>query len=102
MTLETIKNYKKIHMIGIGGVSMSGLAEHLTHFGFTITGSDAHESENTKHLKDLGIEVYIGHNIHAIDNADLIVYTAAIPESDEELIYAKEKNKIMMERSVFL
>ncbi len=102
MTLETIKNYKKIHMIGIGGVSMSGLAEHLTHFGFTITGSDAHESENTKHLKDLGIEVYIGHNIHAIDNADLIVYTAAIPESDEELIYAKENNKIMMERSVFL
>lgn len=102
MTLETIRQYKKIHMIGIGGVSMSGLAEHLTHFGFTITGSDTHESDNTKHLQNLGIEVFIGHNTSAIDNADLIVYTAAIPEDDEELVYAKNHNKTCMERSVFL
>ena len=81
--LETIQKYKKIHMIGIGGVSMSGLAEHLTHYGFIITGSDAHESDNTKHLKALGINVQIGHHPEMISDADLIVYTAAIQENDE-------------------
>lgn len=102
MKLDSLKEYKKIHMIGIGGVSMSGLAEHLTHFGFTITGSDAKESENTDHLKTLGIDLTIGHDTKKIDNADLVVYTAAIPEEDEEFVYAKEHNKRMMERSEFL
>ncbi len=102
MKLESLKEYKRIHMIGIGGVSMSGLAEHLTHFGFTITGSDAKESENTRHLQTLGIDVAIGHDTKKIDNADLVVYTAAIPEEDEEFVYAKAHNKRMMERSEFL
>lgn len=102
MTLDNLKQWKKIHMIGIGGVSMSGLAEHLTHFGFTITGSDAKESDNTRHLKEIGIDVTIGHDTSKIDNTDLVVYTAAIPKTDEEFCYAKEKNKQMMERSEFL
>ncbi len=102
MKLDSIKQYQKIHMIGIGGVSMSGLAEHLMHFGFTITGSDTNESNNTLHLKSLGVEVAIGHKKEMIDNTDLVVYTAAIPTSDEEFVYAKEKNKKMMERSEFL
>jgi len=102
MTFKNLKQYQKIHMIGIGGVSMSGLAEHLTHFGFTITGSDAHESNNTKHLKNIGLEITIGHDITKIDQADLVVYTAAIPKTDEELIYAQKTKKKMMERSEFL
>ena len=100
--LETLKKYKKIHMIGIGGVSMSGLAEHLTHYGFLITGSDAHESDNTRHLKGLGINVQIGSHEEMIESADLIVYTAAIPENDPERKKAKELKKEQMERSEFL
>ncbi|MCI8467531.1 MAG: UDP-N-acetylmuramate--L-alanine ligase [Bacilli bacterium] len=100
--LETIQKYKKIHMIGIGGVSMSGLAEHLTHYGFIITGSDAHESDNTKHLKALGINVQIGHHPEMISDADLIVYTAAIQENDLERQKALELKKEHMERSEFL
>ena len=100
--LETIQKYKKIHMIGIGGVSMSGLAEHLTHYGFIITGSDAHESDNTKHLKKLGINVQIGHHPEMIADADLIVYTAAIQENDLERQKALELKKEHMERSEFL
>lgn len=102
MTLDKIKQWGKIHMIGIGGVSMSGLAEHLTHFGITITGSDGKESDNTKHLKEIGLDVQIGHHKEMVNNADLIVYTAAIPENDEELLFARELGKKMMERSEFL
>ncbi len=102
MKLDSIKMYKKIHMIGIGGVSMSGLAEHLTHFGFIITGSDANENNNTKHLKKLGLNILIGHHPEMINEADLIVYTAAIPKDDVEFIEAKKLNKKMMERSEFL
>lgn len=102
MTLDNLKQWNKIHMIGIGGVSMSGLAEHLTHFGFIITGSDAKESENTKHLQKIGINITIGHQNKIIDQADLVVYTAAIPANDEEYMYAKQVGKPMMERSEFL
>ncbi len=100
--LEPLQKYKKIHMIGIGGVSMSGLAEHLTHFGFEITGSDVHENENTRHLKDLGLNIQIGHHPEMVESADLIVYTAAIQEDDIERQMAKQKNKETMERSTFL
>lgn len=102
MTFESLKEYKKIHMIGIGGVSMSGLAEHLSHFGFQISGSDARESENTMHLKSLGMDVQIGSHPEMVTVADLVVYTAAIPDEDIELLEAKTLGKKLMERSEFL
>ncbi len=102
MTLNSLSNYKNIYMVGIGGVSMSGLAEHLSHFDFKISGSDAKESDNTRHLKELGIQVEIGHHPEKMTEADLVVYTAAIPKNDPEFLYAKEKNIKMMERSEFL
>ncbi len=102
MSLDSIKKYGKIHMIGIGGVSMSGLAELLTDYNILVTGSDAKESENTTHLKKIGLNICIGSNKEMVKNADLIVYTAAIPKTDIEYCYAKELNKKMMERSEFL
>ncbi len=102
MTFDSLNKYKNIYMIGIGGVSMSGLAEHLSHFDFKISGSDAKESDNTKHLKTLGIQVEIGHHPEKMAQSDLVVYTAAIPINDPEFLYAKENNIKMMERSEFL
>ncbi len=102
MELINIKKYPNIHMIGIGGVSMSGLAELLSHFGFKVTGSDAKENNFTKHLQSLNIPITIGHNEDFIKNADLVVYTAAIPDSDVELKLAKSLNKPLMERGKFL
>jgi len=99
---EEFLKFGRVHMIGIGGVSMSGIAEHLTHFGVRVTGSDQKESKNTNHLKELGIEVVIGHDKTLIDKADTIVYTAAIPKTDEEYVYAKNLGKTLMERSEFL
>ena len=60
--IDRLKKYNKIHMVGIGGVSMSGIAEILLNFGFEITGSNNVESETTKKLEKAGIKVFIGHS----------------------------------------
>ena len=97
-----IHNYKHIHMIGIGGVSMSGIAEILVHSGIKVTGSDVSDSNLIQKLLKLGIEVHIGHDLINTKKANLIVYTAAIKNDDPELILAKQFNIPTMERADFL
>ncbi len=100
--IDNIKKYKNIHMIGIGGVSMSGIAAILKNWGFHITGSDWIQSETTNKLNDLGIKVTIGHNLEDVSNSDIIVYSAAIKEDDPEMIEAKKLNIPTIERADFL
>lgn len=100
--IDSIKKYKNIHMIGIGGVSMSGIAAILKNWGFSITGSDWARSEITDKLIKLGINVTIGHSIKDVENSDIVVYSAAIKEDDPEMIKAKELNIPTMERADFL
>lgn len=100
--LEELEKYRKIHMIGIGGVSMSGIAEILNHWGFSITGSDASQSEYTDDLISHGIPVKIGHDIENVSRADLVVYTAAISQEDPELVQARKLYIPTIERADFL
>lgn len=100
--IENIKKYKNIHMIGIGGVSMSGIAAILTNWGFNITGSDWAQSESTDKLVSMGIKVTIGHNLDDIANSDVVVYSAAIQQDDPEMLEAKKLNIPTIERADFL
>lgn len=100
--IDNIKKYKHIHMLGIGGVSMSGIAEILYHFGFNITGSDAHSSEITDKLIKNGINVVIGHDLDNLRTADAVVFTAAISKDDPEMLEAKRLNIPLIERCDFL
>lgn len=93
---------KKIHFIGIGGVSMSGLAEVLLERGFKVSGSDMNDSPVLNKLRKNGAEIYIGHNKNNLKNVDLVVYTAAIPKNNPELTYAKEAQISLMTRAEFL
>lgn len=93
---------KKIHFIGIGGISMSGLAEILLNSGYKVSGSDRIKSELTEHLKSKGGEIYIGHSENNINNVDLVVYTAAIPDSNPELKKALHLKIPAMDRAEFL
>ena len=102
MILSNFKKGKKIHFIGIGGVSMSGLAEIALHMGYKITGSDINESENVINLRKNNIEVFIGQKAENINGADLVVYTAAIKKDNPELLEAQNKNIPTMERADFL
>ena len=100
--IENLKKYKNVHMIGIGGVSMSGIAEILLHWGFSVTGSDSTRSTNTDILNDKGIKVTIGHDLENIKKADIVVYSAAIKQDDPELLEAKKLNIETVERADFL
>ena len=93
---------KKVHFIGIGGISMSGLAALLLTKGFKVSGSDFKESPILDKLRSEGAEVYIGHKRENLQNVDLVVYTAAIPNSNPEILEAKEKNIELMDRAEFL
>lgn len=100
--IDNLKKYKKVHMIGIGGVSMSGIAAILKNWGFLVSGSDCAESENTLKLKELGINVTIGNNINYVKKSDIVVYSAAIKKDHPEMIEAKKLNIPTMERADFL
>ncbi|MBO5352863.1 MAG: UDP-N-acetylmuramate--L-alanine ligase [Lachnospiraceae bacterium] len=92
-----------IHFIGIGGISMSGLAKLLKSRGFTISGSDWHESDLTRELETLGIHVSIGQHAENITkDMDLVVYTAAVQENNEEYCAARALGISLMPRSVLL
>ncbi len=105
MKLETINDlndYKTIHLIGIGGVSMSAIAETLNKWGFTVTGSDLNQSQLTQRLVQDGISVTIGHDEQKASQADLIIYNAAIAEDDPEMLVAREKNIPTIGRGEFV
>ena len=92
-----------VHFIGIGGISMSGFAELLHSFDFTVTGSDWHESKITDHLESLGIQVVYGQKAENItDSIDLVVYTAAVKSDNPEIVRAKELEIPMMERAAMV
>lgn len=93
---------KKIHFIGIGGISMSGLAEILISNKYKISGSDMKSSHITEKLANQGVQIYIGHSASNIHNVDLIIYTAAISKDNPELIAATEQNINTMDRAEFL
>ena len=93
----------KAHFIGIGGISMSGLAEILLKEGFTVSGSDSKESTLTDHLTEKGAQIFYGQRAsNIIDGIDLVVYTAAIHPDNPEYACAKEKNIPMMTRADLL
>lgn len=101
-----ILNFDKpiaVHFIGIGGISMSGLAQILLNRGFIISGSDMNKTELTIQLEHKGAKIYYEHSKENIsDEIQLVVYTAAISEDNEELKAAREKNCPIISRAQLL
>lgn len=101
--IKDIKN-GRVHFIGIGGISMSGLAEFLLTNGYTVTGSDVMDSYIIQDLRNKGIEIEIGHKASNVVGADLVVYTSAIITHGEnpEIEEAKRRNIPIMNRAVLM
>lgn len=93
---------KRIHLIGIGGINMSAIALLLKHDGNHITGSDSQNSEIIENLRNNGIDITIGLNPDTINDTDIVIYTKAISDENEELVRAKELNKEIYSRSEFI
>ena len=93
----------KIHFTGIGGISMSGLAEIMLSKGFTITGSDTRKSAITEKLESLGATIYYNQiSSNVADDCEVLVYTAAVKEDNPELVAAKNLNIPLLSRAQFL
>lgn len=97
-----ISEHKKIHLIGIGGCSMSGLASILKSRGYYVQGSDRAQSPFTDRLEQLGVKVFIGHDKANLGDCDMVIYSAAIKADNVERVEAARRNICQMERSVAL
>ena len=85
-----IEGVKRIHLIGIGGVGVSGVARMLMAMGHDVSGSDVRESQLTLALRSEGAKVHIGHDASYVEDADLVVYSTAVPDTNPELKRARE------------
>ena len=93
----------KLHFTGIGGISMSALAEIMISRGFTVTGSDSKESEITKHLESLGATICYGQKSQNVSSdVEVLIYTAAVKQDNPELVAAKSMNIPLLTRAEFL
>ncbi len=102
--MESLAKGSRIYFLGIGGISMSGLAELSKHYGYIVGGSDMHSSERTSLLASQGISFSEGHDPANLIrfNPDLLVHTAAILPGNAELAYAKENGIPTVTRAEFL
>ena len=91
-----------IHFIGIGGISMSGMAQVALQKGFKVTGSDRAKSNITKKLEDNGAVIYEGHKAENVHGADLVVHTAAVHDDNPEMQEAHKLGIRLVDRAEFL
>ncbi len=91
---------KKIHIIGIGGIAMSAIAQYLLKQGYQLSGSDLKANQLTDKLAKLGVDITIGHNKDNLpSNLELVIHSAAIPDNNIELVTAKKRGVKLMGRS---
>ena len=90
---------RRVHLSGIGGVSMSPLAEVLHSMGLLVQGSDMNESDSVRHLRSLGISVAAGHRAEGIAGAEFLIRTAAVRDDNPEIAAAREKGIPVFERA---
>lgn len=93
---------KTFHLIGIGGIGVSGVAFALLSRGYRVTGSDVRDSQLTEALRARGAVVHIGHNAAHLRDVDTVVYSTAIPDSNPELIAARAQGLDVRHRSEIL
>lgn len=96
------KNIKNVHFVGIGGIGMSGIAEILLSQGFHVTGSDKVLSEVTNRLSSLGIEIFEGHSVENIKDADVLVYSSAVTVDNPEVQTAIQRKIPVIKRAEML
>jgi UDP-N-acetylmuramate--alanine ligase len=93
---------KHIHLIGIGGVGMGGIAEVLLNLGYQVSGSDLTENTLIQHLRTLGAKVMLGHDAAYLNGADVVVVTTAVSDDNPEVVAAREQRIPVVPRAEML
>jgi UDP-N-acetylmuramate--alanine ligase len=99
---KRMRKINRVHLIGIGGVGMGGIAEVLINLGYAVQGSDLKESKVTFRLSGLGADILIGHRGDNIGDADLVVVSSAINPKNPEIIVARERHLPIIRRAEML
>lgn len=99
ISLDDIKN---VHFVGIGGISMSGLAQILLNSCYNVTGSDINNSNIISKLQKNGARIFMPHDSKNVEGAELVVYTAAVKQDNCEIVRAKELGIPVIDRAEFL
>lgn len=97
-----MRKIHRIHLVGIGGVGMGGIAEVLLNLGYDVQGSDLKESDVTRRLLRLGAAVAFGHRGENIGDADLVVVSSAIDPENPEIVVARERRLPIIRRAEML
>ncbi len=100
--IPEMRRIRRIHFVGIGGAGMCGIAEVLLNQGYEIAGSDMKESKNTQRLKELGVDIFIGHDAVHIETADVLVVSTAIDTSNPEVSAALSRRLPIVRRAQML
>ncbi|HEU4685434.1 MAG TPA: UDP-N-acetylmuramate--L-alanine ligase [Nitrospira sp.] len=93
---------QQIHLVGIGGAGMSGIAEVLLTLGYKVTGSDLQASDTTRRLEELGGRVFIGHQESNVGDAQVVVISSAVSPQNPEVLFAKGKQIPVIPRAEML
>jgi len=88
-----------VHIIGIGGAGMSGIARILVERGVTVSGSDAKDSRRLAALQAIGVTTHVGHDAKYVEGADTVIFSTAIPEKNPERQEAQNKSLRILNRA---
>ena len=100
--MVSFHNFKRIHLVGIGGVGMSGIAEVLLTLGYAVSGSDLRLTPLTERLQNLGAQVYEGHRAEHVHDAHVVVTSSAIARDNPELLEAQRSKIPVIPRAEML
>ena len=91
--MVVFRNFQRIHLVGIGGIGMSGIAEVLLNLGYRVSGSDLGESDTTLRLGKLGAEIAIGHRRENLQDADVVVRRGGLIDDPREGAGGRAENE---------
>ncbi|MEZ4242948.1 MAG: UDP-N-acetylmuramate--L-alanine ligase [Nitrospira sp.] len=100
--MTPFRKTQQIHLVGIGGAGMSGIAEVLLTMGYKVTGSDLHASETTRRLEELGGKIFIGHQESNVGDAQVVVISSAVATNNPEVAIAKTQQIPVIPRAEML
>src|SRR5258705_2581809 len=100
--MVTFRNFQRIHLVGIGGIGMSGIAEVLLTLGYSVSGSDTKPSTTTERLQDLGATIYEGHKASNVEDAHVVVVSSAIKADNPEIVEAHKRKIPVIPRAEML
>ena len=100
--MVSFRNFQRIHLVGIGGIGMSGIAEVLLTLGYSVSGSDTKPSTTTERLQNLGATIFEGHKAANVEGAHVVVTSSAITSENSEVVEAHKRKIPVIPRAEML